>query len=261
MPKRGKQVTHFVDREMHDDDKRCPYTYGPRERIASRYAKSGYCFVRSQHLEDIQFDDCKFVGANLVTYGSPQHRSSARRVRLNRCSVNSFSAKGAILEDIVVDGLRVSVHPFRIDGCALRHVVLSGVGGRFLLSPEIDFFGDTPETVASNAAFAQANAEYYKSVDWALDISKAKVACFEIRGAIPPHLIIRNPDEQFLMSREVALSGKWKKYKPPGATTIGIDMFIEAGGDVELFVCGSRSTSFKEEVEYFQRLKAKGLVS
>lgn len=245
---------------MDDDDKKCPYTYGPRERVANSYSKSGYGFVRSQHLEDVQFDDCQFVGAGLATYGSPQQRSSARRVRLNRCSVNSFYAMGVILEDIVVDGLRVSVHPVSIKGCALRHVVLSGVCGRFLLSPDVRS-GSTPEDTTRNAAFAQANAEYYKTVDWALDLSQAKVACFEIRGAIPPHLIIRNPDEQFLMTREVALSGKWKKHKPPGATTIGIDMFIEAGGDVELFVCASRSSGFKEEVEFFHRLKAKGLVT
>jgi hypothetical protein len=260
MAKRKKATKHFVERELHGDEKDCPFTFGPREKVASRYSKTGLTFVRSQHLEDVLFEDCKFVGASLVTFGSAEHRSTVRRAGMKRCTVNSFSAVGAVLEDVVIEGLRVSVHPVRIDGCALTRCVIAGDCGRFLLSPNVRS-GSSPEDAARNASFAAANAEFYKSVDWALDISQAKVACFEIRGAIPPHLILRNPDEQFLMTREVALSGKWKKQKPPSATTIGIDMFTEAGGDVELFVCARRSTGFKEEVEFFQRLKAKWLVT
>lgn len=261
MAKRAKKVCkHFVDRELHGDEKDCPFTYGSRERIASRYSKSGYCFVRSAHLEDVRFENCRIEGAGMVTYGSAADRSTMRRVHLSRCSVNRFLAAGVVFEDVVIDGLKASVHPIALNGCALNRCILRGDCGRFLLWPDVVSRG-SPEAPARNPPFAASNAEFYKSVEWALDLSQAKVACFEIRGAIPPHLIRRNPDEQFLMTREAALSGKWKKHKPPGATSIGIDMFLDAGGDVELFVCGRRSKGFQEEVEYFQRLKAKGLVT
>lgn len=249
----------FADCEVDEDQ--CPFALGPKERVPDRYAQSGYSYTRSCHLDDVEFDNCTFIGESLVTRGSSEHRSTARRVRMTNVKVNVLDVIGAVLDEVFVEGLRASVHPIRVNGCALRHVVLSGVCGRFLLSPDVRLLASTSEDLARNAAFTAANIEYYRNVDWALDLSQAKVACFENRGAIPAHLIRRNPNEQFLMTREVAASGKWKKFEPPSATAIGISMFESTGGDVELFVAASRSKGFKEEVEFFHRLKANGLVS
>ncbi len=171
----------------------CPVQLGPEER------HNAFQMTQNVMLEDLEFRNCEFIGEGLVTYGAPVHRSSARNVRLKNCRLNSFFGIGAIFDDVVIDGLRTSRMPVILHGCAFRHVTLTGHLGRFLINRHI-----THDDERRNAAFQAANDAFYDTVDWALDISNARAACIEIRGAIPAELIRRNPDEQFAMPREAA---------------------------------------------------------
>ena len=112
-----------------------------------------------------------------------------------------------------------------------------------------------------NADFSAANAAFYANVDWALDISKVKLSGLEIRASIPTGLIRRNPDEHFIITRTVALAGDWKNYEPFGSFEISISIFLDSGADDDLFVAARQSKNFKNQVEYFQRLKTAGLVT
>jgi len=170
--------------------------------------------------------------------------------------VGSFFGTGAVFDEVVVDGLRASRAPVILFGCAFRHVVVTGICGRFLINHQVSFDNDQ-----RNADFDSANTAFYETVDWALDISNAKVACLEIRGSIPSRLVRRNPDEHFIMTRPIALAGEWRNYEPPGAVQIGVSTFLDSGAEDNLFVAARRSKHFKQEVEYFHRLKLAGLVT
>jgi hypothetical protein len=207
-------------------------------------------------MEDLEFENCEFIGEGLTTYNEPIHRSTARNIRLKNCAVNSFYGSGAVFDDVTVDGLRTSRSPVILWACAFRHVVLSGKCGGFLFNRNIGH--DTPRR---NAAFHADNDKFYSSVDWALDISKLETSGMEIRGTIPSQLIRRNPDKHFIMTRAVALSGDWKNYEPFYSFDIGISVFLESGADDELLVAPCRSKHFKQEVEYYHRLKSAGLVT
>src|SRR5262249_45750793 len=58
-------------------------------------------------------------------------------------------------------------------------------------------------------AFDAANAAYDDAVDWALDITEAQFADFEIRG-ISSRLIRRDPATQVVVTRDKALADAWR---------------------------------------------------
>ena len=228
----------------------CPVQLGPEER------HNAIRVTQNVMLGDLEFHNCEFIGEGLTTYGDPVHRSTARNIRLTDCRLNSFFGIGAIFDEVVVDGLRTSRMPVILDGCAFRHVTLTGQLGRFLINRNV-----THDDERRNAAFRAANAAFYDAVDWALDISRARAACIEIRGAIPAKLIRRNPNEQFVMTRDVAQSGNWQLYDPFSAFEIGVSTFLDSAADQNVFVAASRSRHFKDEVAFFHRLRDAGLVS
>lgn len=244
----GRQMRKFEDQTLSGDE--CPFRLGPRERENSlRYTQNVY-------FEDLEFVNCRFFGAGLSAYNAPIHRSSASRIKIIDCVVNSFFGTGALFDEIVVSGLRTTRMPAILNACAFRHVELSGKCGRFLFNKNVCHNNDE-----RNAKFIEANEAFYSKVDWALDISKLKASAFELRGTIPTHLIRRNPEQHFIMTRAVALSGDWKNYDPFGAVYIAISMFLDSNADDELFVACPESKKFKEQIEFFARLRSAGLVT
>lgn len=230
--------------------KRCTVRFGPEER------QSAIHVTRNVTVEDVKLVNCELIGEALTTYGAPINRSTARNVQLRNCRVNSFFGIGAVFDEVNVDGLRTSVMPAIFNACVFRHVVLRGEMGRFLFNSNVCHDDDV-----RNNKFRAANAKYYRDIDWALDISNAKAACIEIRGTIPAALIRRNPDEQFLMTREVAEGERWREYEPFGSFEIAVSTFLCSDGNDNVFVAARRSRHFKTELSFYQRLRAARLVS
>ena len=236
------------------DRNECPWQLHPKEP----HEKYGY--AQNVTIADMEFVNCEIIDQGLTTYGAPINRSTARNIRLKNCRVNSFFGNGAIFDEVVVDGLRTSRSPVILSGCAFRHVVLKGQLGGLLVNRNIDILQQNADR---NAAFVQANEEFYKSVDWALDISEAKATCIDIRGSIPARLIRRNPDEQFVLTRKVAASGDWRSIEGYDATTFQtvVSIFLDSGGTDTVVVANRRSKYYKGELEFFHRLKDAGLLS
>jgi hypothetical protein len=229
-------------------------------RLHPKEWRDKYRFTQNETIEDMEFVKCEFIGQGLTTYGAPVNRSTAHNLHLKNCKVNSFYGHGAIFDEIVVDGLRTSVSPVILCGCAFRHVVLKGQLGSFLINRNIDILQQDADR---NAAFIQANDEFYESVGWALDISEAKAACIEIRGSVPVRLIRRNPDEQFVLTREVAASGDWRGVEGCDRTAfrICVQVFLDSGAPDTVVVANRRSKYYKAELEFFHRLKDAGLLT
>lgn len=213
-------------------------------------------FTQNSILRDLEFENCEFIGEGLATYGEAINRSTAQNIRLKNCVMNSFFGIGAIFDDIVVDGLKTSRAPVTFFGCALRQVVLKGKCGRFLFNRNV-----CRDDQRRDASFESANADFYRDVDWAIDISELNTAGLEIRGTIPSRLIRRNPEVHFIMTRTVALEGDWKNYEPFDSFQISVSTFLDSSAEDNLFVAPKQSKGFKEQVEYFHRLKLAGLVT
>jgi hypothetical protein len=108
-------------------------------------------------------------------------------------------------------------------------------------------------------AFNAANAEFYSSVDWALDISEAEFVECDIRG-IPAHLIRRDPETQVVIKREKALTGEWRTldlsetYWPAY-----IEGFLEDGEDDVVLAAPIQDPKFRVLLEGLQRLRDGGI--
>jgi hypothetical protein len=231
------------------DSRTCPKQLGPKEH------ENIFQYTQNEYYADLEFIDCELPGG-LTTYGAAIHRSSAANIHVTNCRSAAFFGTGAIFDEVVVDGIRTSRAPVNISACVFRHVTVKGTCNGFLFNRNI-----CDDNAERNASFIVANKEYYRNVDWALDISQLKCSRFELRGCVPVELIRRNPDEHFIMTKEVALSHEWKKYEPMNWFYLAINDFLESQAERNLFVAPRRSKTFKEELRYYLRLKDAELVS
>jgi hypothetical protein len=112
---------------------------------------------------------------------------------------------------------------------------------------------------ARQQAFADANAAYYRTVDWALDISEAEFIGADLDG-VPARLIRRDPASQVVITREKTLEGRWRQLDLSAthwATRIAC--FLRAGHPDLVLVAPKRSRSYRRLLEGLQRLRDAGV--
>jgi len=155
--------------------------------------------------ESLEFRHCSFESCAISITRDPQKRSTFRNIRLIGCDVRGCAIDTAILEDIYVERLKTH-NMLCCWGAVFKHVSLRGPVGKIMFNCAVATGTAKPE---EQRAFDEANAVYYASVDWALDISEAEFEEGDIRG-IPARLIRRDPESQAVVTREKALEGRWK---------------------------------------------------
>lgn len=204
---------------------------------------------------DMEFWRCHFLNCVISNTRVPSRRSAVRNVRVVDCTVDACSLGPALLEDAEIINLRAS-RTVRSQGLAFKHVALCGRFGEMLLGP---LYRTPPETEEDVKAINQANIEYYRNVDWALDIRKLDCTDCDIRG-VPAKLILRDPETQAVVRREKAADGRWQKLdrtKVPWFYSIG--GMLQDGYDDCVLVAGKRSRNFKAELEGIRILRSEGI--
>jgi hypothetical protein len=212
-----------------------------RQRFEDFYDRnSGRVFA------DLEFRHCTFVSSSISITRNPRYRSLVRNVTLIQCEEIGCALDTAVVETVVVDGLKTS-DLFQTWGAVFKHVTLKGKIGRIMISPAVAAGLATP---AQQKAFDKANAEFYSTVDWALDISEAEFEEADIRG-IPARLIRRDLETQVVITRGKALEGRWrqldlsKTYWPTA-----IEFFLQDSEDPDLVLVAP-----KRDRDYLQLLK------
>ncbi|MCP4594813.1 MAG: hypothetical protein GY842_29130 [bacterium] len=196
---------------------------------------------------DIEFRRCTFVDGHVSITDDPALRSTIRRVRLIDC-VRKRDPAGLgcpVIEDCLVENLKTE-DLMLTWGAVFKHVTLKGRIGRIMLNNHVAPVASG--TRAREQAFLDANAEYYATVDWALDISKAEFQECDIRG-IPAHLIRRDPETQVVVTRERALTGRHRRLDFPDPIRLWpswIDGFLEDGDPAVVLVAPKRSKHFRD---------------
>jgi hypothetical protein len=204
---------------------------------------------------DIEFRKCHFMSGALSVTLDPKLRSTVRNVNVINCRTTAASLWAAIVEDVVIDGLQTS-RLFRTSGAVFKHVVLEGKIGRIMMSPAVHPSKITKE---QQEAFNDANTQYYKSVDWALDISQAAFVECDIR-CVPASLIRRDPETQAVVTRAKAISGEWQRldlsntYWPST-----ISHFLERGDHDIVLVAAKRNSKFKDLLNGLKKLREAGI--
>jgi ankyrin repeat protein len=172
----------------------------------------------------VECHNCRFVGCAIIAR-DPSDRQSVRDIRLHNCDSYASALQGVIIENVVVDHLKVG-RSLIVWASVFKHVVLKGKIGPFTINSLVP-----PNIVApgEQEMFDAANEAYYRDTDWALDISEGIFAEADIRG-VPAKLIRRDPATQVVVLREKALEGRWKQIdlsKTYWATSI--QFFLQRG--------------------------------
>lgn len=204
---------------------------------------------------DVELIRCRFESSGLSITRDVAQRSTFRNLRLFKCAQRGSAVESAILENIVVDGLKTN-GLLQVWGAVFQHVTLRGKIDRLMISPAIAAGLATP---AQQRAFDEANAAYYRDVDWAIDITEAEFQECELQG-VPANLIRRDPETQVVVRREHALSSRWRDVdlsRTHWATSL--EFFLHRGDPEVVLVAGKRDRKFSELVQGLRKLQEIGV--
>lgn len=202
-------------------------------------------------VENFELERCTFVGSAAIQWDDPVPTLVIRCIEAVKCTLDNCSVAGTRLEDITIDDLRIKGGMLYLTGCVLSRVTLRGKIGSLMAIPPRPGLGKELSPRAS-----QAIVEAYKSVDWALDISKAEFtdASFDF---VPGELIKRDPETQFLLRRERIAEVEPGRF--PEATRSLLERFERTPFDSIVLVAPKRSRQFQELLGLFQSLREAGL--
>ncbi len=205
---------------------------------------------------DIEFRNCYFESCEVSITRTPALRSTVRNIKLINCSQRGSSLSAAVVEDVVVDGLKTNGQLFQTWGAVFNRTVLQGKIDRLMISSAV-----LPGVIGheEQRAFDDANAEYYRQVEWALDISKGEFKELCIRG-LPGHLIRRDPETQVLVTRERAMSGHWKNLEfQENLLPTSLGMFLQRGEHSTVMIAPKRNPKFKKFLSDLKLLRQAGV--
>jgi len=106
----------------------------------------------------------------------------------------------------------------------------------------------------------RANADYYKGIDWALDISQAEFTSGEVEG-IPPELVRRDSETQVVLRSQAIKEGRWREVNLSGTYWSPLlDAYAKEGmGDVVL-IAPKAAPDFKALLKGLMALREAGIV-
>jgi len=204
---------------------------------------------------DLEFVQCRFEHCFFGTLRDPARRPTARRISLVGCGARECHVRGPILEDVTVFGLDSNAKLI-LWAPAFRHVTLTGCICDLIVNVDEDPAGEYDPV---NAEFQKANAEFYSTVDWALDIREAEFADVSIRG-VPADLVRRDPETQVIIRREHVLRSLWKELDLSDTHwPTSIEWFLDRGEADHVLIAPKRAPNFKELVRGLRLLQAKGV--
>jgi hypothetical protein len=219
----------------------------------------GDVFARSVEICDIALANCEFDGCVLPsqTSGKPH---IIRNIHATDASQMNCSISTAAIEDVIVHNLkRTGDAPLFLWGCVFHHVVLSGSISAVKINRSI---GGRPETAASaQLAWDAFVRSWYDSVDWAIDISKAKFGGGFTLEAVPGDKVRRDPATQVLIRRSALADPDWRKLEYDGtAIDIAISWF-EKGSQFDTVVIAARTARkwAKRDVAVLDMLRKRGI--
>jgi hypothetical protein len=215
--------------------------------------------------ENIRFDRCSFEGCGF-SYDHPEKRGLVRNIQMTGCDQRGCFMSGVAIEDVLVDGLRTNGQAFFFFACVFKHVVFKGKIGSTEIRNGVSPGLESPyyRKLGIPKLFRDANAEYYKQVDWALDISQGDFTSFSIID-VPTRLIRRDPETQVVITREKLLAGEWKNLKFQWKFTAAyLETTVEESENNSepefILIAGKRSKDVKDFVEDLRLLRKMGVV-
>jgi hypothetical protein len=220
-----------------------------RQQFSNQTFEYLRCFGTGHTFSEIDLDRVTFVGGVLGQIDDPDFGFVVRDVTATRCRANNCRVQGVRFEDVTVDGLTLTKMQ-QLGGCLFRHVTLKGKIGSIMTTPVNRGIPEETRT-AMNASMI----DYYRDVDWALDISEAEFSDADFY-MVPGDLVRRDPETQFLMRREVI---EQAGQELPNYPSVVASRFESTPFDSIVGVVPRRSKNFAEWLEQFEQVRKAGL--
>jgi hypothetical protein len=186
--------------------------------------------------------------------GTQRHeRPRISRVQITDLELQSSSLNGAVLEDILVDGLRCPHGSGFLFGCELRRVTLRGRMRGLILNPTLD--DPDPETTAR---YAHWHRERMQDPEWMLDLTDA-TGDITIRG-YPSRFIRRNPELQAVVTAEAAHALDWRAVDPGRSSLrIALHELVRSDWEDVTLIADTHGARAGDDLRYIQQLRSLGI--
>lgn len=202
---------------------------------------------------------CGFQECDCATRDSILTPWIGRRLLFKNCFLSDSHVGPGILEDVVIDTLRVNDTLWVWSPC-LRRVKFSGKIGRVLINRNVSLL--TKDTQVQEE-LDRRRREFYLSNEWALDISEARFNDLDISG-IPASRIIVDPARHGTISRESTTQTGWRdRIRSTNTYLVDlIDGFLQDGEDDRVIVIpdGCSRSERKELLDSLAELRDLGVV-
>jgi hypothetical protein len=167
----------------------------------------------SPHEKGPVYSDMTFVRCHFNSCIISHHiydlscRTRLKNMNLIKCEQHSTIFGCAIVEDVLVDGLKTH-GPFISDGAVFKNVKLTGRIGNILLRDIFPVCADDRKKVPEkplHKLFSEYNIKFYESVDTAIDISEAEFdGTCDIRNIPASKIKIDNNTQCRIMKHRLA---------------------------------------------------------
>jgi hypothetical protein len=206
--------------------------------------------------ENVELRDCYLDIAFFAKH--PSRATVVRNVRVLRGELWSpLSVEGSVLDSVEVSHLAWGGNEF-IRGARFRHVKFTGeFGSLSILREPLDY---PVGWAGPRELWHEAGNEFYREVDWALDIRSARFHEFDLRpGAIPTKLVLRDPATSAVVRRAKAEMADLGAIDFTGvAYHIALEFLLESDADDVLLVASS-GPDRKRELEVLEQLRVAGI--
>lgn len=159
-------------------------------------------FDVTQGCADRVYQRCDFVGVSVGNQNDLSSMPRLSRLQFEACSTRGVAFDLAVLDEVEVDQLKTH-NMLMFNGTLFRRTILRGRVGKMILNTLLQ-----PENPAFVEECAQHANEFYRNIDWALDISEAIFDDCAIRS-VPADLIRRDPETQAVVRRETVNRVGW----------------------------------------------------
>lgn len=207
--------------------------------------------------QNLEFEKCTFDNCYFSSTLDINKRSIARSMRFYKCTAVHSVVHCGVIENVHIEHLTTKPM-LHVWGAVFSHVVFKGKIDRIMISPRLKTATAPKE---AQLVFDKQNGEYYRHVDWALDISGAEFMECDIRG-VPSNLIIRDEDTQMILTRERAQKVDWDKCGVNNSTYFSAvyDVMNHLNLADTIIVAPKRSIEFKSIASDLMKLKQQGIV-
>ncbi len=154
----------------------------------------------SHLLKNMIFESCEFSRCLLSLTTNISNITTLHNITVNDCTFNGCQTGPTIYSNVSISNIRAN-DLMIIWSPYCDRVTLSGNIARMRTNTLAD---PTTSNNEKQIPFDTFRKEFYASVDWALDISKARFRECDLES-IPAHLIRRDPESQVVVTRERAL--------------------------------------------------------